>query len=67
MSKLILLGLGLTGWNSLSLEGVDIVKSADKVYLEVYTSPVSDNLKKEIEKKIKFYSVSKIRCAFMKS
>jgi|TARA_B100001964_G_scaffold239144_1_gene305960 diphthine synthase len=50
MSKLIMLGLGLTGWNSLSLEGVDLVKSADKVYLEIYTSPVSTNLKKELEK-----------------
>ncbi len=50
MSQLIMLGLGLTGWNSLSLEGMDLVKSAGKVYLEVYTSPVSDNLKKELEK-----------------
>jgi diphthine synthase len=50
MSKLIMLGLGLTGWSSLSLEGVDLIKSAVKVYLEVYTSPVSANLKRELEK-----------------
>jgi len=50
MSKLILLGLGLTGWNSLSLEGVNLIKSAVKVYLEDYTSPVSANLKKDLEK-----------------
>ncbi len=50
MSNLILLGLGLTGSDSLSLEGVDAIKNADTIYLEVYTSPISDTIKKQIEK-----------------
>ncbi len=49
MSSLIFVGLGLAGSDSLSLEGIEHVKSADKVYLEVYTSPVSSSLKKRLE------------------
>ncbi|MFQ6135396.1 MAG: diphthine synthase [Nitrososphaerales archaeon] len=49
MSSLIFVGLGLADQDSLSLEGLECVKSADKVYLEVYTSPVSSGLKKRLK------------------
>ncbi|MFC1755537.1 diphthine synthase, partial [Thermoproteota archaeon] len=40
----------MTGCNSLSLEGVNAIKLAHTVYLEVYTSPIDDTLNKQIEK-----------------
>jgi diphthine synthase len=38
---LILIGLGLNGLKSLSIEAIEALKGSDKVYIEVYTSPVS--------------------------
>ncbi len=49
MSNLIFVGLGLSDFNSLSMEAVEVAKSADKVYLEVYTSPASGDLKNRLE------------------
>lgn len=49
MSGLVFVGLGLGGVGGLSLEGVECLKSADKVYLEVYTSPVGSGLEKQVE------------------
>jgi len=37
---LILVGFGISGFKGISLEGLEAIKEADKVYLEAYTSPV---------------------------
>ena len=53
---LFLVGLGLNGAESLTLEGLHALKNCETVYLENYTSLV-DNVKaieREIGKKIKF-------------
>ncbi len=50
-----LIGLGLNNEKSLTLEGLDILKKSDKIYLETYTSKCSgniDNLEKIVGKKI---------------
>src|SRR3990172_3396629 len=49
MGSLVFVGFGLAGSVSLSLEGVVAAKAADKVYLEVYTSPSNDSLRRELE------------------
>ena len=49
---LFLVGLGLSDEKDLSLRGLEIVKAADRVYLEEYTSPFLGSLKK-LEKVIK--------------
>ncbi len=53
---LILIGSGLNGLKSLSIEAIEVLKYSDKVYLEVYTSPVSvsiDELKRIISRDTK--------------
>jgi len=50
-----LIGLGLNNEKSLTLEGIDILKNSDKVYLEPYTSKWSghiENLEKITGKKV---------------
>jgi len=49
MASLVFVGLGFSGASSLSLEGLERMKSADKLYLEVYTSPASIDLKSSLE------------------
>lgn len=41
MCSLTFIGLGLSGAESLTLQGLNIIKEADVIYLEVYTSPLS--------------------------
>jgi diphthine synthase len=54
MGSLVFVGLGLAGSVSLSGEGVNAAKAADKVYLEVYTSPSDDGLRMELEEVVGF-------------
>ncbi len=49
MGSLVFVGLGLAGSTSLTIEGIIAAKAADKVYLEVYTSPSDDSLRRELE------------------
>jgi len=49
MAGLVFVGLGFSGASSLSFEGLELLKSADKLYLEVYTSPTSKDLKSSLE------------------
>lgn len=39
---LTLVGMGIQGYKGLSIEAIDAIKGADKVYIEAYTSPVKD-------------------------
>ncbi|MCS6767790.1 MAG: diphthine synthase [Candidatus Nitrosocaldus sp.] len=39
---LTLAGMGVYGYRGLSIDAVDAIKGADKVYVEAYTSPVRD-------------------------
>jgi diphthine synthase len=45
---LALVGLGIGGARGLSLAALEAIRRADKVYLETYTSPVSDELVEEV-------------------
>ncbi|MFN4337211.1 MAG: diphthine synthase [Candidatus Nitrosocaldus sp.] len=38
---LTLIGMGIHGYKGLSIEAIEAIKHSDKVYLEVYTSPIS--------------------------
>ncbi len=38
---LTLIGMGIHGYKGLSIEAIEAIKRSDKVYLEVYTSPVN--------------------------
>ncbi|MEM3092631.1 MAG: SAM-dependent methyltransferase, partial [Candidatus Nitrosocaldus sp.] len=37
---LILVGMGIHGYKGLSVEAIDAIKGASRVYIEAYTSPV---------------------------
>lgn len=49
MGELIFIGLGLNGIKSISLEGLEIIKSADEVFIELYTSIMPDFSLKELK------------------
>lgn len=49
---LILIGLGLNGLKSLSLEAIDVIKDADKVYVEIYTSPLAPDIVDELKRMV---------------
>ncbi|MCS7115902.1 MAG: diphthine synthase [Nitrososphaerota archaeon] len=57
MCPLTFVGLGLRGVESLTLEGLDTIKVADVVYLEVYTNPLSessiDNIQRFLNREVK--------------
>jgi len=42
LGELVFVGLGLRGLGGLTLEGLERARKADKVFLELYTSPISD-------------------------
>ena len=50
---LVFVGLGL-GSKGISLEGLEVLKSADAAYLEYYTTPHEPTLLDSIEKLIGF-------------
>ena len=47
---LYLMGMGLRGARSLTLEEVDILKRSDSIFLEIYTSVIGENIQHDIEK-----------------
>jgi len=49
MPGLIFIGLGLAGDRSVTVEGLDCVRRAEKVYLESYTSPLPMGVKERLE------------------
>jgi diphthine synthase len=38
-----IIGIGINGYGGISIEALDILKKCDKIYLERFTSPLSDN------------------------
>ena len=42
-------GLGISGTESIPIEVVKIIQDADIVYLEVFTSPISQTYEEEIK------------------
>ena len=47
---LYLIGLGLGDYTDITVKGLDVVKKADKVYLEYYTSKLVGSSIEELEK-----------------
>lgn len=41
---LYFIGMGISGYKSLSLEGVKVLKKADHIYLERFTSPIEESI-----------------------
>ncbi|MFN3910247.1 MAG: diphthine synthase [Candidatus Anstonellaceae archaeon] len=53
MEKFYLIGLGIKGEKSLTLEAIEILKKTKKIFLESYTNYLEKGIKKKIEKVIK--------------
>ncbi|MHC1563827.1 MAG: diphthine synthase [Candidatus Hecatellaceae archaeon] len=50
MGKLVFVGLGLRGLGGIPLEGLEKARGADRVFLELYTSPMADFSPEKLEK-----------------
>ena len=46
---LYFIGLGISGISELSDNTLSVIKNADIVYLESFTSPISENEKEQLE------------------
>ena len=43
------IGLGISGISELSEKTIEVIKNAEIVYLESFTSPISESEKKQLE------------------
>ena len=46
-------GLGISGFESIPIEGLDVISKADVVYLEQFTSPIGKSDLEKIQNVIK--------------